>query len=66
MALRYSYGLRKEADLIDKAIAGTLAQGYRTGDIMQPNMRKVGTSEMGKAILEEIEKLAAEATHEPP
>ncbi|TMJ69051.1 MAG: 3-isopropylmalate dehydrogenase, partial [Alphaproteobacteria bacterium] len=59
MALRYSYGLTKEADLIDKAIAGTLAQGYRTGDIMQPNMRKVGTSEMGKAILEEIEKLAA-------
>jgi len=26
---------------------------------MQPNMRKVGTSEMGKAILAEIEKLAA-------
>ena len=59
MALRYSYGLTKEADLIDKAIAGTLAQGYRTGDIMQPNMRKVGTSEMGNAILAEIEKLAA-------
>ena len=59
MALRYSYGLTKEADLIDKAIAGTLARGFRTGDIMQPNMRKVGTAEMGKAILEEIETLAA-------
>jgi len=59
MALRYSYGLAKEADLIDRAIAGTLAQGYRTGDIMQPNMRQVGTSEMGKAILAEVEKLAA-------
>ena len=58
MALRYSYGLTKEADLIEKAIAGTLAQGYRTGDIMQPNMRKVGTAEMGKAILGEMEKLA--------
>jgi 3-isopropylmalate dehydrogenase len=57
--LRYSYGLVKEADLIDKAIAGALARGFRTGDIMQPNMRKVGTAEMGKAILEEIEKLAA-------
>src|SRR5216110_73377 len=44
MALRYSYGLIKEADLIDNAIAGTLAQGYRTCDIMQPNMRKVGTA----------------------
>src|SRR5262245_15925023 len=59
MALRYSMGLTKEADLIDQAIAGTLAQGFRTGDIMQPNMRKVGTAEMGSAILEELERLAA-------
>jgi 3-isopropylmalate dehydrogenase len=58
MALRYSCGLAREADLIDKAIANTLAQGYRTADIMQPNMRKAGTSEIGKAIVEELEKLA--------
>jgi 3-isopropylmalate dehydrogenase len=57
MALRYSCNMAKEADLIDKAIASTLAQGYRTGDIMQPNMRKVGTSEMGRAIITEMEKL---------
>src|SRR4030081_3598957 len=49
MALRYSYGLVKEADLIDKAIAGALSRGLRTADIMQPNMRKAGTAEMGKA-----------------
>jgi 3-isopropylmalate dehydrogenase len=59
MALRYSYGLVKEAELIEKAVANTLAQGYRTADIMQPNMRKAGTAEMGKAIVEEVEKLAA-------
>ncbi len=59
MALRYSCGLVKEADLIDKAIANTLARGFRTGDIMQPNMRKSGTSEMGQAILEEMGKLVA-------
>lgn len=59
MALRYSCGLAKEADIIDKAIANTLARGLRTGDIMQPNMRKVGTTEMGNAILEEVEKLMA-------
>jgi 3-isopropylmalate dehydrogenase len=58
MALRYSYGLAKEADLIDQAIAGALSRGLRTADIMQPNMRKVGTAEMGSAILEELEKLA--------
>jgi len=59
MALRYSCGLAREADMIDQAIAGALSRGLRTGDIMQPNMRKVGTAEMGRAILEELEKLAA-------
>ncbi len=54
MALRYSCDMSKEADLIDKAIASTLARGFRTGDIMQPNMRKVGTADMGSAILEEL------------
>jgi 3-isopropylmalate dehydrogenase len=59
MALRYSYGLAKEADLIEGAIAGALARGLRTGDIMQPNMRRVGTAEMGQAILAEVAALAS-------
>jgi len=49
----------KEADLIDKAIAAVLAKGLRTGDIMQPGMTKVGTSEMGKAIVEAAASLMA-------
>jgi 3-isopropylmalate dehydrogenase len=57
MALRYSYGLAKEADLLDHAITGALNRGLRTADIMQPNMRKVGTTEMGSAILEELGRL---------
>jgi len=59
MALRYSCDMAREADVVDQAIANVLAQGYRTGDIMQPNMRQVGTSEMGKAIVDELGKLAA-------
>ena len=59
MALRYSFDMGKQADLLDKAIAGVLAAGLRTGDIMQPGMRKVGTTEMGGAILTELRKLAA-------
>ena len=59
MSLRYSFGLVEEADLIDKAIANVLAQGYRTTDIMQPNMRQVGTEEMGRAIVAELESLTA-------
>ncbi len=59
MALRYSFDMGKEADLLDKAIAGVLGAGLRTGDIMQPGMQKVGTAEMGGAILAELRKLAA-------
>jgi 3-isopropylmalate dehydrogenase len=59
MALRYSFGMAREADLVEKAIAQVLEKGYRTADIMQDGMRKVSTIEMGAAIIEEIEALAA-------
>ena len=58
MALRYSFDMGAEADLLDGAIAAALAAGYRTGDIMQPGMRQVGTAEMGCAIVGELERLA--------
>lgn len=51
MMLRYSFSLNAQADLIDAAIASVLEQGLRTGDIMQPGKQKVGTTEMGDAIL---------------
>jgi 3-isopropylmalate dehydrogenase len=59
MALRYSFGMSAEADMVDKAIAGALSRGLRTGDIMQDNMRRVSTREMGQAIIGELESLAA-------
>jgi len=59
MALRYSCGMAEEADLIDRAIAGALARGYRTADILQPNMLKASTAEMGAAILAELAALSA-------
>ena len=59
MALRYSCNMVREADLIDKAIANTLGQGLRTADIAQPNTRGVGATEMGKAIVTEMERLIA-------
>lgn len=65
MALRYSFDMGKEADLLDKAIAGALFEGLRTADIMQPGMRKVRTSEMGAAIVEELGKLAGQRRASP-
>jgi len=51
MALRYSFDLREEADMLERAITSVLDQGLRTGDIMQEGMSRVGTDEMGKAIV---------------
>ncbi|MFN3868922.1 MAG: isocitrate/isopropylmalate family dehydrogenase, partial [Hyphomicrobiaceae bacterium] len=59
MALRYSFDLGTEADLVEGAISSVLDQGLRTGDIMQPGMTKVGTTEMGSAILAAMRAKAA-------
>jgi 3-isopropylmalate dehydrogenase len=59
MALRYSFNMGKAADMIDAAIAATLAKGLRTADIKSEGCKLVGTVEMGAAILSEMEKLAA-------
>ena len=58
MALRYSFNLGKQADMIDQAIAATLAKGLRTADIKSEGTKVVSTAEMGDAILAELEKLA--------
>src|SRR5450755_1211547 len=59
MALRYSFDLGKQADMIDKAISATLAKNLRTADIKSEGSKLVNTSEMGDAILAELEALAA-------
>src|SRR5688572_4238828 len=56
MALRYSFGRGREADLLDQAIANVLEKGLRTRDIMSDGMRDVGTREMGAAILEDFRR----------
>lgn len=57
MMLRYSFNLTKEADSIEDAVAEALAQGYRTGDIMDDSvegLKKLHTDEMGDKIAELI------------
>jgi 3-isopropylmalate dehydrogenase len=58
MALRYSFALLNEADLIDQAIAAALAKGLRTADIKSEGMTVVGTAQMGDAIVAEMRTLA--------
>ncbi len=59
MALRYSFELAEDADLIDKAVENVLAGSIRTADIMQPGMTKVSTEAMGETLIHELDKLAA-------
>src|SRR5438067_3549375 len=58
MALRYSFNMGRQADLIDQAIAGALAQGLRTADIKSEGCKIVSTKGMGEAIVGEMERLA--------
>jgi 3-isopropylmalate dehydrogenase len=58
MCLRYSFGRGEDAALLEKAVERVLADGYRTCDIMQPGMTKLGTGAMTDAILKALDKLA--------
>jgi len=57
MMLRYSFEQSQAAEAIEKAVSDVLDQGLRTGDIMSAGMRKVGTAEMGDAVVAALEKL---------
>lgn len=59
MCLRYSFGRVDDASLLERAVDQVLSDGWRTGDIMQPGMKKAGTREMADAILKALDKLAA-------
>jgi 3-isopropylmalate dehydrogenase len=50
MMLRYSFDDAPNADRILAAVQRVLAAGYRTSDIFQPGMKRVGTREMGDAV----------------
>ena len=54
MMLRFSFDMAEEADAIEAAVNKALDDGYRTGDIMQEGMKKVGCSEMGSIIAANI------------
>jgi 3-isopropylmalate dehydrogenase len=56
MALRYSFGLTGEADLLERAISAALERGLRTADIWTEGTEKVGTVAMGTAVIEELGK----------
>jgi 3-isopropylmalate dehydrogenase len=57
MCLRYSFGRVEDAKLLESAVERVLAEGFRTPDIMQPGMTRLGTTAMADAVLKALDAL---------
>jgi len=51
MMLRFSLNMPNQADRIEKAVQKVLASGLRTPDIYSEGTTKVGTAQMGEAVV---------------
>jgi 3-isopropylmalate dehydrogenase len=54
MLLRYSLKRGDLADRVERAVQRVLAKGLRTGDIAAAGEKKIGTREMGDAVVKEL------------
>jgi len=54
MMLRYTFGMDKEADEIERAVLAVLNKGYRTADLAKKGDILAGTAEMGDLVASEI------------
>src|SRR5580692_10164965 len=59
MAMRYSFDMGTLADQVDAAISAVLTKGLRTADIKSEGMTAVSTTQMGEAIVKELQALHA-------
>jgi 3-isopropylmalate dehydrogenase len=57
MMLRYSFDRSDLAERIEKSVKGALAEGWRTPDIYQPGTKRIGTREMGDAVVAAMKSL---------
>jgi 3-isopropylmalate dehydrogenase len=57
MMLRLSFHLPELALKVERSVQRVLAEGLRTGDIYQPGCEKVGTQEMGNAVVKALTQL---------
>lgn len=56
MMLRYSLARGELADRVESAVQRVLARGLRTADIAGPGLPCVSTTEMGQAVIDELER----------
>ncbi len=55
MMLRYSLGCHQAADAIEEAISRVLDAGLRTADIWTEGTTRVGTTDMGRAVIDALD-----------
>ncbi|MBI2304279.1 MAG: 3-isopropylmalate dehydrogenase [Chloroflexi bacterium] len=56
LLLRFSCGLDEAATAVEEAVNQVLEEDYRTGDIMSPEMKQVGTVEMGDLVVSKVQR----------
>ena len=61
MALRYSYDQGAIADDLEQAVQNLLGKGIRTADIMADGCTTATTSDMGDALLSELDAIHQKA-----
>ena len=54
MMLRFSLNRAEQADRIENAVKQVLAQGLRTADIYEEGTTRVGTEQMGDAVVKAL------------
>lgn len=57
LLLRYSFGMEKEAQVVEQAVEQVLQSGLRTGDLTPDKSTCCSTIEMGAAILNKIRSI---------
>ena len=51
MMLKYTFNEIEASERVESAVKSVLAQGFRTADIFQEGAKRVGTREMGDAVI---------------
>jgi 3-isopropylmalate dehydrogenase len=59
MMLRESFGMAREAALVERAVEEVLRMGFRTLDVAEPGTTVVGTAELAERIAAEVERTAS-------
>ena len=57
MMLKYSFDMQEDSQMIEQAVQNVLSKGLRTPDIQQGAIKIVSTTEMGQAVIDELNKL---------